>query len=74
MEYKDWDGGDAEGMRRWEYESWELAQASSGLPEEEWAPFVPSDFEKGMEKEKKKKCKKYKENKGGDWEGTMGED
>jgi hypothetical protein len=68
MEYKDLDGGDVEGMRRWEYESWELAQASSGLPEEEWAPFVPSDFEKGMEKENKKKIiknlKKAKEETG----------
>jgi hypothetical protein len=37
--------GDVEEMRRWEYERWELDQAMSGLPEEEWEPFMPSGVE-----------------------------
>jgi hypothetical protein len=35
---------DKEEMRRQEYERWELDQAMSGLPENEWEPFVPSDL------------------------------
>jgi hypothetical protein len=38
-------GGDREEKRRLEYERWELEQAASGLPEEEWEPFVPSDHD-----------------------------
>jgi hypothetical protein len=42
--------------RRWEYERWELDQAMSGVPENEWEPFVPSDliaFEDDKENKKK---------------------
>jgi hypothetical protein len=42
--------GDVEEMRRLEYEWWELKQAMSGLPMEEWEPFVPSDAAAGKRK------------------------
>jgi hypothetical protein len=45
---------DEEEVRRWEYERWELDQAMSGIPGNEWEPFVPSDMMEAGEKENKR--------------------
>ena len=56
---------DKEEMRRQEYERWELDQTTSGLPEDAWEPFVPSDLMTcgGVRKDKKvvKNVKRPKE-------------
>jgi hypothetical protein len=55
------DQEDKEEMRRHEYERWELDQAMSGVPENEWEPFVPSDLMTcGGEKKDKKVVKSLK--------------
>jgi hypothetical protein len=56
---------DKEEMRRQEYERWELDQAMSGLPEDEWELFIPSDLMtcEGVKKDRKvlKNLKRPKE-------------
>ena len=59
-EYRGMDMNDKEGARWWAYECWEMEQLSTGLPPEEWDPFVWNDVHCSSVKENKPVIKNTK--------------